>query len=152
MWLTLLVTVVTYLLSSRGTSEERRQALVNAGLAGGATYVATEYTDWGRDVSDKFDSAIGVSSKTNVLPAGQTRNADGSITDASGAIVKAATTGTVGAPNKTTSTGGSFWDSLASWGPTTTALVAGGAGLALGSGSSLLWIGAIVVVGIMVLK
>lgn len=60
MWLTLVVMLVTYLLSPKGTDKEKRQALTNAALAGGATYLATEYTDWGKDISNSFDSAIGV--------------------------------------------------------------------------------------------
>jgi len=60
MWLSLFIAVITYLLSPKGTDKEKRQALTNAALAGGATYLATEYTDWGKDLSNSFDSAIGV--------------------------------------------------------------------------------------------
>ena len=59
MWISLLIAFLTYLMSPKGTDSEKRQALVRAGLAGGAAYAATEYTDWGRDISDQFDGAIG---------------------------------------------------------------------------------------------
>lgn len=60
MWVSLFIAVITYLLSDRGTSEERRDALRNAAIAGGAAYIATETTDWGADISSGFDDLIGV--------------------------------------------------------------------------------------------
>lgn len=60
MWISLLIALLTYLMSPKGTDSQKRQALVRAGLAGGAAYAATEYTDWGRDISNRFDGAIGV--------------------------------------------------------------------------------------------
>lgn len=64
MWISLLIALLTYLMSPKGNEKEKRQALVKAGLAGGATYLATQYTDWGKDISDKFDGAIGVGGTT----------------------------------------------------------------------------------------
>lgn len=60
MWISLLLALLTYLASPKGNDSERRRALLTAAAVGGAAYIATEYTDWGRDVSDRFDGAIGV--------------------------------------------------------------------------------------------
>lgn len=60
MWLSLLLALLAYLASPKGNDAERRRALLTAAAVGGAAYIATEYTDWGRDLSDNFDDAIGV--------------------------------------------------------------------------------------------
>ena len=64
MWISLLLALLTYLASPKGSDSERRKALLTAAAVGGASYVATEYTDWGRDVSDQFDDLIGVGGDT----------------------------------------------------------------------------------------
>lgn len=60
MWLSLFIALVTYLLSPKGTDAEKRKALLAAAAAGGVAYVATNYTDWGRDISGSFDEALGL--------------------------------------------------------------------------------------------
>lgn len=60
MWLSLAVALLAYLMSPKGTDKEKKQALLNAALAGGATYLATQYTGWGSDLSRQFDGLIGV--------------------------------------------------------------------------------------------
>lgn len=60
MWISLLLALLAYLASPKGTDSERRKALLTAAAVGGAAYLTTEYTDWGRDVSDQFDDFIGV--------------------------------------------------------------------------------------------
>lgn len=60
MWLSLLLALLAYLASPKGNDSERRRALLTAAAVGGAAYIATEYTDWGSDLSDRFDDAIGV--------------------------------------------------------------------------------------------
>lgn len=145
MWLTLAVTLITYLLSPRGTSEERRSALITAGLVGGGTYLATEYTDWGKDLSDGFDGLIGVDSKTPVAAVGTTTDASGSTRLPDGTL-KPAVAGAVGAVNKTPATGSSIWESLGSWGPAAAGLVTGA--VVSGSSSNLVPIAIAIVVGI----
>lgn len=125
MALSLLIALITYMASPKGTSEERRRALMNAAVAGGATYVATEYTDWGRDISDQFDDAIGVGGSDS-----SAEDADGEVT-VKPPVVNAGGTGTGSG-----STGG-----FSSWWPTV--LGAGAAGVAVGSHapSWLIWAG-----------
>lgn len=65
MWVSLFIALLTYLLSPKGTDAEKRKALTNAAVAGGAAYIATEYTDWGKDISDKFDGALGIGGSTS---------------------------------------------------------------------------------------
>lgn len=154
MWLSALIALLTYLLSPRNTTKERQQALINAGLAGGATYLATEYTDWGKEASNTFDSAIGVSKKTPLQPATSTIADDGSVRGESGDAITQAFAGPVGAPNKTPAKGGSLWDTIAGWGPATMAMVGGATGLAVGSGngSSILVWGALALGAFLLLK
>lgn len=113
MWLSIAIAVLTYLLSPKGTADQRRKALLNAAATGGVTYVATEYTDWGSDLSDSFDGAIGVT--PSIEP---------------GSINESTTTGAVG--TGTTTNGGGLWSTLSSWGAAGTAAVVGAAGLATG--------------------
>lgn len=86
MWLTLAVMLITYLLSPKGTDKEKRQALTNAALAGGAAYVATEYTDWGKDLSNQFNGALGIggTSTTAAEAASGTKVPSGTTTTGSG--------------------------------------------------------------------
>lgn len=123
MWISLFIAILTYLLSAKGNSEQRRQALLNSAMAGGATYLATEYTDWGKDVSGKFDSAIGL----------------GGTTPAAGST---ATTGTK-APV-------SLWDTLRTWAPA--ALTVGGVASLAGAVPSWVFPFAILLGGYLVLK
>lgn len=104
MWVSLFIALLTYLLSPKGTDAEKRKALTNAALAGGAAYVATEYTDWGKNISGKFDSAIGIG---------------GTTTTAAGAATGATATGTTGS--------GGGLGSLGNW---ITGGLAAGAGVA----------------------
>lgn len=125
MALSLLIALITYMASPKGTPEQRRRALLNAAAAGGATYVATEYTDWGRDISGQFDDAIGIGGSDS-----SAEDADGGVTTKP-PVVNAGGTGTGSG-----STGG-----FSSWWPPV--LGAGVAGVAVGSGapSWLIWAG-----------
>lgn len=125
MWLSLLIALITYMASPKGTPEERRRALLASAAVGGTTYLATEYTDWGRDISDQFDDAIGVGGSD-----GSAEDADGGVT-VKPPVVSAGGTGTGSG-----STGG-----FSSWWPTV--LGAGAAGVAVGAGapSWLIWAG-----------
>lgn len=145
MWLSALIALITYLLSPKGNSAERRQALLNAGLAGGGTYLATQYTDWGKDLSSSFDSAIGVAEKP-AIPASGSIAASGATLDANGNVITTPVAGAVGAVNKTPAAGGSLWSTISSWGPGVTALAAGTAGAVLGSGIS---VGTVAIVGVL---
>lgn len=58
MGLSLIIALLAYLLSPRDTAKERRQALLNAGIAGGVTYGVTEYTDWGQENLAPLDDSI----------------------------------------------------------------------------------------------
>lgn len=86
MWLSLLIAIATYLLSPRGTANERRQALLNGALAGVGTYAVATNTEWGANVSSKFDAAIGVTNVAN-NPPGSTIKPDGSVVAADGSII-----------------------------------------------------------------
>lgn len=57
-WLTIIIMVLQYLMSSRNTPQERRQAVLRSVLAGGITYATTHYTDWGKENLGQFDGAI----------------------------------------------------------------------------------------------
>lgn len=59
MFLSLIMALLTYLLSPRGTSKERKQALLNAALVGGTTYAVSEYTDWGKENLGPINDSIG---------------------------------------------------------------------------------------------
>lgn len=60
MWLSLLLALVTFLISSDGTKEGRRKALLTAGTVGlGAAYV-TSQTEWGQGINGSFNEAFGL--------------------------------------------------------------------------------------------
>lgn len=120
MWLSLFVTLLTYLLSPRDTASQRRKALIKAAAVGGGTYVMTENTDWGRDISGSFDDMIGVEPADK--PIGDT--GEGTAADLVDVPKAPATT-------KPGTTGG-FWSTLTSWGAAGTAAVIGTAGVATG--------------------
>ena len=132
MWVSLFIALLTYLLSPRDTPKEQRKALLNSAAAGGLAFAATEYTDWGADLSQSFDSAIGISDAPAVEAIGV--NDNGRPVGANGALVNPSS------PSGSSSNGSGFWSALQSWGPVGTALVATTATGAL-TGSSLLWIG-----------
>lgn len=119
MWLSLFIALITYLLSPNDTAKERRQALLRAGLAGGATYLATEHTEWGNDLSTKFDSAIDITPE-------QTAEVGAPLTKPPVTAVNSGST--------------SLWDKVKDYVPTALAV---GAGAAIGGSSRLpLYIGA----------
>lgn len=107
MWLSLAITILVYLLSPKGNSAQRSKALLTAAAVGGATYLATENTDWGKDISDRFDGAIGVNP-----------------TKIDGVAADASTTASVRKDVAGTSTGSGLWDTLKGWGAGGTAAVA----------------------------
>lgn len=133
-WLTIAITLLTYLLQPRGTSAERRKALIGAALAGGATYAVTHYTDWGKENLGQFDGVI----PTDNLPTVDTENTGGGAT--------------VGVkPGNTTPTSG-FWDTLTSWGPGGTAAVVGTGAAALTGNTKWLLIGGAALLAFALLK
>lgn len=139
MWISLFIALLTYLLSPRDTPKQQRKALLNSAVAGGLAFAATEYTDWGSDLSDSFDAAIGFE-KPAVEATGV--NANGRPIGATGALVNPSSDG------GGSSGGSGFWSALQSWGPLGTALVTTTAAGAL-TGSPLLWIG--LAVGVFIL-
>lgn len=117
MWLSLFIALITYLLSPKDTSAQRKRALLNAAVAGGITYGLTEYTDWGKEVSNEFDGMIGVGNKVD----------DEAATNAT----KPASVGSPG--TGTAGSSGSLWSTLTSWGAAGTAAVVGTTGAAAGA-------------------
>lgn len=114
MWIYLLISLLTYLLSPRDTKAQQRQALLNGALAGAGSYYIGTQTDWGRDIVADIDGAVfGNSSGKKVNP-------DGTIVDATGKIINV--------PGAGDSTNG--WDVLKTWGATGTATVIGTTALA----------------------
>lgn len=93
MWLTLAITILTYLMSPRDTAQERRNALVNAAVAGGVTYGVSNYTDWGKENLAPIDARI----KNTIMPT----------PDPSATVVAGATSGT--------GTTSSITDALKKW-------------------------------------
>lgn len=63
-WLTLVITLLTYLMQPRNTSNERRLAIMRSALAGAATYTVTHNTDWGRATLGEYDGVIDTGSVT----------------------------------------------------------------------------------------
>lgn len=122
MWLALIMAVLTYLLSSRDTSTERKQALLKAAGAGAITYGITEYTDWGKENLKPLDGKISGVFSPEVK------------TDANGNPIQNANSG------KTTSgsTGSSVWDAIKGWGPAIVGTV-GAAAVASSIPSWVLW-------------
>lgn len=71
MWISLIIAVLTFVMQkSSGASDKK--ALGAAALAGGATYLATEYTDWGREASQSFDEWLGVGGNSGNPAASET--------------------------------------------------------------------------------
>lgn len=56
-WLTIIMTLLSYFLSKKGGASDS-QALLTAGLVGGATYYTTHNTEWGRTNLGKFDGVV----------------------------------------------------------------------------------------------
>lgn len=133
-WLTIAITLLTYLLQPRGTPAERRKALLGAALAGGATYATTHYTDWGKVNLGQFDGVI----PTDSLPIVDTGNASGG--------------STVGVKPGNVSPTSGLWNTLTSWGPTGTAAVVGTGAAALTGNTKWLLIGGAALLAIALLK
>lgn len=137
MWLSLLLTVLTYLLSPRDTSKERRQALLRSIAVGGAAYAVTEYTDWGQQISASFDEAVGLGADDPDAH-GRMVDPEGNVYDADGKLIVPGTVGST-TPNSPTnsnaSTNSGFWKTLQSWGASGTAAVVGAGAIATSSGS-----------------
>lgn len=140
MWLSLIVALLTYLMSPTDTKEQRRKALTNAALAGGATYAITEYTDWGRGNLKPIDGDI------NKFVFG---NADVAKTaDSKGLANGVAVNPTLTNPGK--STPSTLWDKISDVGPAGIAAIGvGGAAL---TGNPGLLIAGLAIGGILLLK
>lgn len=116
MWITLIITILSYLLQNPQNSKERKQALVGALAAGAITYGVTEYTDWGQANLAPLNDSIG-----NFFTGGPTPgNSPGT---------------TVGAGSSSGGSGsGGLWSALQGLGPAGIAAIGGAVGLATNSG------------------
>lgn len=111
MWLALIMALMSYLMSPRDTSTQRRRALTTALTAGALTYGVTEYTDWGQENLAPLDDKIdGFFSAEDVDPAAPV---------STGGVSQAAKT--------------NGWDVLKTWGPTEILATAGGVGALTGA-------------------
>lgn len=108
MWISIAIAILTYLLSPRDTASERRNALLRAAALGGGAYVVATNTDWGKDISQSFDGAIGVSTAPSA--------------DVTDSVLKPSPS-----VSGSTGTGSGLWSSLSSWGKAGVGFVAGSA-------------------------
>lgn len=74
-WLSIFIALLNYLLASKNTPKERRNALLGSLAAGAGTYAVTHYTDWGKEALGKFDGVTPVGSALSSLPADATNAA-----------------------------------------------------------------------------
>lgn len=58
MYLMIIMFVISYLMQPHGNKEERKKALINSALVAGATYAATEYTDWGSNAEASLEGMV----------------------------------------------------------------------------------------------
>lgn len=144
MWLSLIIAVLTYLLSPKDTASNRRKALIRAAAVGGGTYLMTQNTDWGRDISNSFDNMIGVG-PTN-RPIGNT--GDGTAAD----LVDATKAPVVLKPGSSNGGKNGFWSTLTSWGAAGTAAVIGTTGVATGTVPKWLIIAGLGLAAVLILK
>jgi hypothetical protein len=93
-WLTIIMALLSYLMSPRNTPAERRQAVANGILAGGLTYTATHYTDWGQENLGAYDGVA--------TPSAAVTGSDGSVSGVAGAA-------------RPVSSGGSAWGAINGW-------------------------------------
>ena len=118
MWLTLLISLLTFLLTDDGTKEGRKKALLAAGVAGAGTALVTTQTEWGSSVNGSFNEVFGL---------------DDSWTGLSGGSQDTSDVDTNSPPARTNggaSGGGGMFSKLPEW---TGVAGAGAAGFALGS-------------------
>lgn len=120
MWdliISLIVSLISYLLTKRGKSENNGKALAAAAVAGLGTSYLLDNTSWGQSSISWLNSNI--ANLDGVATSGTTPSAT---TNSAGQVV-------VGpSASGSTSTGKgstSIWDTLNSWGPTGTAAVIG---------------------------
>lgn len=144
MWISIILAVLTYLLSPNDTAEERRKALLKAAAVGGASYLVTENTDWGKDISNSFDKMIGVGGGDK--PIGQ--KGEGTAAN----LVDVDKVSTVVKPPTTGAGGAGFWNTLTSWGAAGTAAVVGTAGVATGKIPSWLIVAGLGLAALLILK
>lgn len=118
MWLTLLMTLLTFLLTDDGTKEGRKKALLTAGIVGAGTALVTTQTEWGRDVNGSFNEVFGMDDSWTGMSGGS-QDTSGGDTDSPPSRTNGGATG-----------GGGIFSKLPEW---TGVAGAGAAGLALGS-------------------
>lgn len=112
MLLSLLLALVTFMMSSDGTKEGRRRALLTAGAVGlGSAYV-TSQTDWGQEINGNFNEFFGLDDTWT-----------GFASDASGSP----SSPTTGVTIPTASRGGGTFSNVPSWLSVAGAGVAGAA-------------------------
>lgn len=118
MWLTIIMTLLSFFLQKRDTPEQRRKAALVAAGVGAATYYVSHETEWGRENLGQYDGVDFTSGQTGTSGGASVPNAAGSSGNSSSIgsdLVK--TTGNV----------------LSSWGGTGTAAVIGTSAIATNS-------------------
>lgn len=149
MWLSLLMAVLAFITSKASGASDKKALAIAAGV-GGATYLATEYTDWGRDLSRDFDQALGLQSTDKTPPRSVTTEKEvvtGYNPDGTPIFSKVPVVATQGAQTKPQ---GGFWSGLTGLWDTLSpgAQIAVGAGVGVGAGSFLSKYGLLIALGI----
>lgn len=116
MWISLIIALVTYLASSKSNPEDKKKALLNAGLAGAGTAFVTSQTDWGKDVNSTFNGYVGLDDSWTGFSGEGAGPDDGKVP---GRIT----------PPVSSGSGGSIFSSLPSWAGPAAGGVAVGAAL-----------------------
>lgn len=149
MWLSLFMAVLSFITSKASGASDKKALAIAAGV-GGATYLATEYTDWGKDLSNSFDEALGLGSANETPPKSVTTEKQvitGYNPDGTPIFSKVPVVNTQGAQTKSQ---GGFWSGLNGlWGSLSPgAQIAVGAGVGIGAGSFLSKYGLLIALGI----
>lgn len=122
MWLTILMSLLSYFATSRATGGDKQKAALGAIIGGLGTATVVSTTDWGQNAASSFDSALGITS--DPLLKQQVQNQ-----------TNAAAAGGTKTSTTTTVPGTSVWDTIKSWTSSGAGLVAAGAAGAVGAWS-----------------
>lgn len=109
MTISMIISLLVYLMSPKDNSAQRRQAVLNAAVAGLGTYYVTTQTEWGRELIGAETTAADANPQT----VGQT------------GIAQPPLTGTVGAPGAVVQSGVPLSSTLASYAPYAAAAAVG---------------------------
>lgn len=129
MWISLIIALVTYLASSKSSPEDKKSALLNAGLAGAGTAFVTSQTDWGKDVNSTFNGYVGLDDSWTGFSGEDAEPGDKNGKNGKG---KEKVPGSVTVPttgNGSGGSGGSIFSTLPSWAGPAAGGVAVGASL-----------------------